>query len=202
MNVVPMKLASTRQVYVSILATPATPGTLWPCSGDKFWLSLALTFPVVFWFEVDVWWELATLICVMLLGHWLEMKAIAQAQSALGALAALLPDSAERVTELGVEKVPLAKLLVGDVVLVRPGSRVPADGTVLEGTADVDESMITGESRAISKALGAAVAEIFYAYKIVMDPTALTVGDALILHSLGAAWSKQGCQGDCAPSNK
>ena len=77
MNVVRMKLASTRQVYVSILATPGTPGTQWPCSGDKFWLSLALTFPVVFWFEVDVWWELATLICVMLLGHWLEMKAIA-----------------------------------------------------------------------------------------------------------------------------
>lgn len=108
-------------------------------------------------FEVDVWWELATLITVMVLGHWLEMKAITQARGALDALAALLPDSAERVTEDGVEKIPLAQLRTGDVVLVRPGARVPADGTVVEGTADVDESMITGESRGISKGPGAAV---------------------------------------------
>jgi Cu2+-exporting ATPase len=108
-------------------------------------------------FEVDVWWELSTLISVMLLGHWLEMKAVAQARGALDALAALLPDTAERVMESGIEKVLLAALRVGDVVLVRPGSRVPADGTVLEGTADVDESLITGESREISKAPGAEV---------------------------------------------
>lgn len=108
-------------------------------------------------FEVDVWWELSTLITVMLLGHWLEMKATAQARGALDALAALLPDSAERITETGIEKVPLAELRVGDVVLVRPGSRVPADGIVLEGTVDVDESLITGESRAISKGPGASV---------------------------------------------
>jgi Cu2+-exporting ATPase len=108
-------------------------------------------------FEVDVWWELATLISVMLLGHRLEMKAVAQAQGALNALAALLPDSAERVTESGIERVPLAELRVGDVVLVRAGSRVPADAIVLESTADVDESLITGESRAISKAPGDAV---------------------------------------------
>ena len=108
-------------------------------------------------FEVDVWWELSTLITVMLLGHWLEMKAVAQAHGALDALAALLPDTAERVTESGIERVPLAALRVGDVVLVRPGSRVPADGVVLEGTADVDESLITGESRAIFKSPGAAV---------------------------------------------
>lgn len=119
-----------------------------------FAASLAATFGA---FEVDVWWELATLITVMVLGHWLEMKAIAQSQGALDALAALLPDNAERVTESGIERVPLGELRVGDVVLVRPGSRVPADGTVLEGTADVDESMFTGESRAISKASGAAV---------------------------------------------
>jgi Cu2+-exporting ATPase len=119
-----------------------------------FGASLASTLGV---FEVDVWWELAMLITVMLLGHWLEMKAVAQAHGALDSLAALLPDTAERVTESGIEKVPLAELRIGDVVLVRPGSRVPADGTVLEGTADVDESMITGESRAISKAPGAAV---------------------------------------------
>src|SRR5215472_12133762 len=108
-------------------------------------------------FQVDVWWELSTLISVMLLGHWLEMKAVTQAQGALNALAALLPDSAERVTDSGIEKVPLAELRVGDVVLVRPGSRMPADGVVVEGTADVDESLITGESRAISKSPGAAV---------------------------------------------
>ncbi|HKE56160.1 MAG TPA: hypothetical protein VKB46_05655, partial [Pyrinomonadaceae bacterium] len=107
-------------------------------------------------FEVDVWWELSTLISVMLLGHWLEVKATTQAQNALNALAALLPDNVERVTASGIEKIPLADLREGDVVLVRPGSRVPADGTVIEGTADIDESPITGESRAIFKAPGAA----------------------------------------------
>ena len=119
-----------------------------------FAASLASTLGI---FEVDVWWELSTLISVMLLGHWLEMKAIAQAHGALDALAALLPDTAERITDSGIDKVPLAELRVGDVVLVRPGSRVPADGTVEEGTADVDESLITGESRPISKEPGAAV---------------------------------------------
>ena len=108
-------------------------------------------------FQVDVWWELSTLISVMLLGHWLEINAVTQAQGALNALAALLPDSAERVTKSGSEQVSLAELRVGDVVLVRPGFRVPADGVVLEGTADVDESLITGESRAIPKEPGAAV---------------------------------------------
>ena len=108
-------------------------------------------------FEVDVWWELATLITIMVLGHWLEMKAITQARGALDALAALLPDSAEVVTEMGVEKVPAVQLRVGDVVLVRPGARVPADGAVTEGTAEVDESMVTGESRGVSKRPGAAV---------------------------------------------
>jgi Cu2+-exporting ATPase len=108
-------------------------------------------------FEVEIWWELATLITIMLLGHWLEMRSIAQAQGALAALAELLPDTAERLVGADVETVPLAVLAVGDVVLVRPGARVPADGTVEDGTADVDESMITGESRPIAKAAGAAV---------------------------------------------
>ena len=108
-------------------------------------------------FEVEIWWELATLITVMLLGHWLEMRSIAQAQGALSALAALLPDTAERVTASGTEQVPISDLHVGDVVLVRPGARVPADGTVVEGTADVDESLITGESRAVTKGPGDAV---------------------------------------------
>jgi Cu2+-exporting ATPase len=119
-----------------------------------FAASLAAT---IGFFAIDVWWEVATLITVMLLGHWLEMKAIAQARGALDALAALLPDTAERITESGVEKVPLAALQVGDVVLVRPGARAPADGKVIEGTADVDESLITGESRAISKGPGTTV---------------------------------------------
>ena len=119
-----------------------------------FAASLAATFGFL---EIDVWWEVATLITIMLLGHWLEMKAVAQARGALDALAALLPDSAERITESGIEKVPLAELQVGDVVLVRPGGRVPADGKVIEGAADVDESMITGESRGISKGPGMTV---------------------------------------------
>jgi P-type Cu2+ transporter len=108
-------------------------------------------------FEVEIWWELATLIAIMLLGHWLEMRSIAQARGALAALAELLPDTAERVTPAGTEEVPIAELRVGDVVLVRPGARVPADGEVVEGVADVDESMITGESRAVTKEPGAKV---------------------------------------------
>jgi P-type Cu2+ transporter len=108
-------------------------------------------------FEVDVWWELATLITVMSLGHWVEMRSIMQAQGALSALAELLPDTAERVTEHGVETVPLSALAVGDIVLVRPGTRVAADGDVVEGAADVDESMITGESRPVPKEPGARV---------------------------------------------
>src|SRR5262249_15499631 len=94
---------------------------------------------------------------IMILGHWLEMRAITQARGALNALAALLPDTAERVIGSETQTVPLSDLHVGDVVLVRPGTRVPADGAVIEGVADVDESMITGESRPVSKRPGAAV---------------------------------------------
>ena len=109
-------------------------------------------------FEVEVWWELATLITVMSLGHWLEMRSIMQAQGALSALAELLPDTAERIAPDGsVEVVRLDALIVGDLVLVRPGTRVPADGVVREGMADVDESMITGESRPVTKEVGDAV---------------------------------------------
>src|SRR6267143_6036580 len=106
-----------------------------------FSTSLAATFG---FFEIEVWWELASLITIMVLGHWLEMRAIAQAGGALHALAALLPDKAERVNGSNTQSVPLSELRVGDIVLVRPGARVPADGTVVEGSADVDESMITG----------------------------------------------------------
>jgi Cu2+-exporting ATPase len=105
-------------------------------------------------FEVEIWWELTTLISIMLLGHWLEMRSIAQARGALAALAELLPDTAERITDGGTETVPLAALAVGDVLLVRPGARVPADGIVADGEADVDESMITGESKAVAKGPG------------------------------------------------
>jgi Cu2+-exporting ATPase len=119
-----------------------------------FGTSLAATFGL---FEIDVWWELASLITIMVLGHWLEMRAISHARGALNALAALLPDTAERVKGADTQSVPLAELRVGDIVLVRPGARVPADGTVVDGTADVDESMITGESKTVSKAAGAKV---------------------------------------------
>jgi Cu2+-exporting ATPase len=108
-------------------------------------------------FEVEIWWELATLITVMLLGHWVEMRSIAQARGALAALAELLPDTAERVTPGGSELVPLDLLAVDDVVLVRPGARIPVDGTVIDGSADVDESIITGESRPVPKEPGSAV---------------------------------------------
>jgi Cu2+-exporting ATPase len=106
-------------------------------------------------FEVEIWWELATLITIMLLGHWLEMRSIAQARGALTALAELLPDTAERLAADGsTETVGLADLAVDDIVLVRPGARVPADGIVADGRADVDESMITGESRSVAKEPG------------------------------------------------
>jgi Cu2+-exporting ATPase len=105
-------------------------------------------------FEVEIWWELATLITIMLLGHWLEMRSIAQARGALAALAELLPDTAERVIDDLTETVPLADLTAGDVVLVRPGGRIPADGVVVGGSADVDESLITGESKAVTKGAG------------------------------------------------
>jgi Cu2+-exporting ATPase len=119
-----------------------------------FGTSLAATFGL---FEIDVWWELASLITIMILGHWLEMRAISQARGALNALAALLPDTAERVIGADTQSVQLSELLVDDIVLVRPGARVPADGTVVEGAADVDESMITGESKTVPKGAGARV---------------------------------------------
>ena len=105
--------------------------------------------------DLDFWWELALLIVVMLLGHWLEMRALGQASGALQALAELLPDTAERVGADGtVTEVPLAELAVGDVVLVRSGGRVPADGVVTEGTAEVDESTVTGESKTVARGPG------------------------------------------------
>ncbi|TVR25595.1 MAG: heavy metal translocating P-type ATPase [Ilumatobacter sp.] len=106
-------------------------------------------------FDTQIWWELALLIAIMLLGHWIEMRAVGQAQGALSALAEMMPDEAERVTDDGeTETVKVTALEVGDVVLVRPGARVPADGEIVEGAADVDESMITGESTPVSRGEG------------------------------------------------
>ncbi|MFZ4893903.1 heavy metal translocating P-type ATPase [Plantibacter sp. Mn2098] len=118
--------------------------------------------------ELDFWWELALLVVIMLLGHWIEMRSLAQSSSALESLAALLPDTAERVASGGagdgngnasgdtdeIEQVAPSELRVGDIVIVRPGGRVPADGVITEGVADVDESMITGESRPVSRGPG------------------------------------------------
>ncbi|MEX5261000.1 heavy metal translocating P-type ATPase [Kocuria sp. CPCC 205263] len=105
-------------------------------------------------FDLDFWWELALLVVIMLLGHWMEMRALGAASSALDALAALLPDEAEKVVDGDTVTVPVAELAVGDVVLIRPGARVPADGEIVAGTAEFDESMITGESKAVSRAPG------------------------------------------------
>src|SRR5512132_4164037 len=116
-----------------------------------FGASLATVFGA---FDLEFWWELALLIVIMLLGHWLEMRALGQASSALDALAALLPDEADLVTPEGTQTVSIADLTVGDVVLVRPGGRVPADGVVADGAAELDESMITGESRPVPKGPG------------------------------------------------
>ena len=107
------------------------------------------------WIDVDLWFELATLVTIMLLGHWLEMRAIGQAQGALAALAELLPDDAERIDTSGEpEQVSISDLRVGDVVLVRAGARVPADGEITDGEAELDEAMITGESRPVAKRPG------------------------------------------------
>ncbi len=122
--------------------------------------SLATTFGLLE--GVPFYWELATLVTIMLLGHWMEMRAVGSARSALNELARLLPDTAERVVrgadgEERIERVPVSELAVGDLVLVRPGARVPADGMVEEGDSQVDESMITGESRPVDKEPGSEV---------------------------------------------
>ncbi len=104
--------------------------------------------------ELDFWWELALLIVIMLLGHWIEMRSLAQTTSALDSLAALLPDEAEKLEGDGTITVAPSDLRVGDVVVVRPGGRVPADGRIVQGSASMDESMITGESRPVRRVGG------------------------------------------------
>ena len=124
---------------------------------------IALAISVAFIFSAAVtvgfpgmplWEELATLVVIMLLGHWIEMRSITQAQGALKELAKLLPDRATRIDGEQLVEVPVTELREGNVVLVRPGARVPADGTVLDGTSQVDESMLTGESKAVEKTQG------------------------------------------------
>ena len=108
-------------------------------------------------FELDFWWELALLVTIMLLGHWMEMRALGAASSALDALAELLPSEAEKITDEGTTTVPIDELAVDDVVLVRAGARVPADGTIIDGSAEFDESMITGESQPVARGEGGRV---------------------------------------------
>ena len=120
-----------------------------------FGYSLAVTLNLVE--GMDFWWELATLVTIMLLGHWLEMASVMNAQGALNELAKLLPDEAEVVSGNSTKKVPVSELKVGDLVLVRPGAQVPTDGQVVKGESDVNESMLTGESKPIKKTVGTAV---------------------------------------------
>jgi len=125
-------------------------------------ISLAITVAFVFSMATvfvlegeAFFWELVTLIDVMLLGHWVEMRSVRQASGALDRLAQLLPDTADRLTEDGrTEQVPVSELREGDLVLVRPGASVPVDGTVKDGTSEVDEAMITGESKPVAKEAG------------------------------------------------
>jgi len=125
-------------------------------------IALAITVAFVFSWVVQLglidaealWWELATLVAIMLLGHWIEMHSISQAHGALRELAKLLPDTATRITDAGEETVPVSELRDGDIVLVRPGESVPADGVVRKGESDLDESMLTGESRPVRKREG------------------------------------------------
>jgi P-type Cu2+ transporter len=108
--------------------------------------------------QADFFWELVTLIDIMLLGHWIEMRSVRQASGALSALAKLMPDTAERLRPDGsTETVPASQLRTGDRLLVRPGASVPADGEVIEGESSVNEAMITGESKPVSKDLGSQV---------------------------------------------
>jgi len=120
-------------------------------------LSVAFTYSLVVtlgWRGMPLWWELATLVTIMLLGHWIEMRSIFQAQGALKELAKFLPDSAVRITDGGTEEIPVSELRPGDLVLVRPGAGIPADGIVKDGRSAVDESMLTGESKPVEKDSG------------------------------------------------
>jgi P-type Cu2+ transporter len=125
-------------------------------------ISLAILVAFLFSWVVELglleasplWWELATLVTIMLLGHWIEMRSITQAQGALQELAKLLPDTATRLTDGGEETVPVTELEAGDMVLIRPGASVPADGVIRHGASDLNEALVTGESRPAKKGEG------------------------------------------------
>jgi P-type Cu2+ transporter len=125
-------------------------------------IALAISVAFVFSWVVQVglidatalWWELATLVTIMLLGHWIEMRSVDTARGALRELAKLLPDTATRVTDDGEETVPVTELRAGDLLLVRPGESIPADGIVRRGESDINEAMVTGESRPVKKQEG------------------------------------------------
>jgi Cu2+-exporting ATPase len=127
--------------------------------------------------NLDFWWELALLIVIMLLGHWIEMRSLAQTTSALDSLAALLPDEAERVTGDGIDTVAPSELRVDDIVIVRPGGSVPADGVIVDGAAEMDESMVTGESRPVRRSVGDAVVAGTVATDSGLRVTVTAVGD-------------------------
>ncbi|MSY66587.1 MAG: heavy metal translocating P-type ATPase [Actinobacteria bacterium] len=109
------------------------------------------------WAGMDFWWELAALISIMLLGHWIEMNSIMRAQNAVGELAKLVPNTADLIQGDEIKRVATALLKVGDLILVRPGSAVAADGEVVDGSSELDESMVTGESREVRKSVGDSV---------------------------------------------
>ena len=125
-------------------------------------ISMAITVAYVYSVAVSLgldgkpfYWELATLLDVMLLGHWMEIRSVQSASSALERLAAMVPQIAHRLDEHGeVEDVSVSALGVGDQILIRPGEQVPVDGEVLEGTTSVNEAFLTGESRPVTKAAG------------------------------------------------
>ena len=108
-------------------------------------------FAVVAGREHTLFWELSTLIAVMLLGHWLEMRAVRGAQGALKELARLLPDTADVLHGSTIKTVPIAELRVGDIMLIKPGAKIPADGKITEGQSELNESIITGESKPVTK---------------------------------------------------
>ncbi|WP_137811354.1 heavy metal translocating P-type ATPase, partial [Gordonia sp. GAMMA] len=131
--------------------------------GMMLLISLALTVAFVaswgstlhlFDHHLNFWWELALLVVIMLLGHWIEMRSLARTTSALDSLAALLPDEAEKVVGGDIISVSPEELVVGDVVVVRPGGSVPADGAIVDGSASMDESMVTGESAPVRREVG------------------------------------------------
>ncbi|EON34724.1 Cation transport ATPase [Gordonia terrae C-6] len=135
--------------------------------------------------ELNFWWELALLVVIMLLGHWIEMRSLARTTSALDSLAALLPDEAEKVVGDDIVSVPPDSLVVGDVVVVRPGASVPADGTIVDGSANMDESMVTGESAPVRRGIGDVVVAGTVATDSGLRVSVTATGDDTALAGIG-----------------